>query len=105
MRIIRAALLHHHGRVLGARLRNISSGGALVECREEMPVGEQIQLDFAAGGLIDAEVRWAKGTQFGVQFKEKFNLKLLQLAAKPTTKSPNLMIPTYLSGTEEAAEK
>ena len=39
IRIIRAALLHHNGRVIGARLRNISSGGALVECREELPVG------------------------------------------------------------------
>jgi predicted signal transduction protein with EAL and GGDEF domain len=78
IRIIRATLLHYQGRVLGARLRNISSGGALVECREEMPVGAEIQLDFAAGGLIAAEIRWTKGTQFGVQFKEKFNLKLLQ---------------------------
>ncbi|MEO6359803.1 MAG: EAL domain-containing protein [Sphingomicrobium sp.] len=77
IRIIRAALLHYEGRVLGARLRNIASGGALVECREELPDGAQIQLDFAAGGLIAAEVRWGKGTQFGCQFKEKFNLKLL----------------------------
>src|SRR6185369_11092611 len=78
VRIIRAALLHYQGRVLGARLRNISSGGALVECREELPVGAEVQLDFAAGGLIEAEIRWTKGTQFGCQFKEKFNLKLLQ---------------------------
>src|SRR6185369_7759206 len=45
IRIIRAALLHHDGQVKGARLRNISSGGALVECREELPVGAEIQLD------------------------------------------------------------
>jgi diguanylate cyclase (GGDEF)-like protein/PAS domain S-box-containing protein len=87
IRIIRATLLHYQGRVLGARLRNISSGGALVECREEMPVGAEIQLDFAAGGLIAAEIRWTKGTQFGVQFKEKFNLKLLQ-PGKPLSGSP-----------------
>jgi hypothetical protein len=85
MRIIRAALLHYQGRVLGSRLRNISSGGALVECREELPVGSHIQLDFAAGGLIDAEIRWTKGTQFGVQFTGKFDLKLLQ-PAKTTAK-------------------
>ena len=96
MRIIRAALLHHRGQVKGARLRNISSGGALVECREEMPVGAQIKLDFAAGGLIDAEVRWTKGTQFGCQFTEKFNLKLLQ-PVKPPAKNPNVMAPTYLA--------
>ena len=64
VRIIRAALLHYNGEVRGARLRNISSGGALIECREEMPTGAVIQLDFAAGGLIEAEIRWSKGTQF-----------------------------------------
>lgn len=99
MRIIRAALLHHQGRVLGARLRNISSGGALVECREELPVGAEVQLDFAAGGLIDAEVRWTKGTQFGCQFKEKFDLKLLQ-PVKPAVKSTPVMSPNYLSATD-----
>src|SRR5947209_15554996 len=96
MRIIRAALLHYQGQVKGARLRNISSGGALVECREELPVGAQIELDFAAGGLIDAEVRWTKGTQFGCQFKHVFNLKLLQLA-KPPAKGSNATGPTYMS--------
>ena len=102
MRIIRAALLHYEGQVRGARLRNISSGGALVECREDVPVGAQIQLDFAAGGLIAAEVRWTKGTQFGCQFKQKFNLKLLQ-PTKPS-KGPTVMTPAYLTAGFEAAD-
>jgi diguanylate cyclase (GGDEF)-like protein len=103
VRIIRAALLHYQGRVLGARLRNISSGGALVECREELPVGAQVQLDFAAGGLIDAEIRWTKGTQFGCQFIEKFNLKLLQ-PAKSMAKAPGIMTPNYLTHSGEGSE-
>jgi len=103
VRIIRAALLHYQGRVLGARLRNISSGGALVECREELPVGAEVQLDFAAGGLIDAEIRWTKGTQFGCQFKDKFNLKLLQ-PVKPTAKGPAVMTPNYLTNNGEGSE-
>ena len=100
IRIIRATLLHFEGRVIGARLRNISSGGALVECREELSVGAEVQLDFAAGGLVDAEVRWTKGTQFGVQFKEKFNLKLLQ-PTKPTAQGATMMAPTYLTSKDE----
>ena len=48
-----------------------------------------------AGGLIAAEVRWSKGTQFGCQFKEKFNLKLLQ-PAKTDAKGPAVMAPDYL---------
>ena len=99
VRIIRAALLHYQGRVLGARLRNISSGGALVECREELPVGAEVQLDFAAGGLIEAEIRWTKGTQFGCQFKEKFNLKLLQ-PTKPAAKAATVMTPHYMNAAD-----
>ena len=98
MRIIRAALLHYDGEVRGARLRNISSGGALVECRQPVDVGKEIELDFAAGGLIAARIVWAKGTQFGVQFKEKFNLKLLQQVAKPTPKGSKFLTPDYVKG-------
>jgi diguanylate cyclase (GGDEF)-like protein/PAS domain S-box-containing protein len=101
MRIIRAALLHHHGRVLGARLRNISSGGALVECREEIGVGAEIELDFAAGGLVAGKVVWTRGTQFGVQFSEKFDLKLLQ-PVKPPAKPAVIAGPGASSGTDAA---
>jgi hypothetical protein len=104
IRIIRAALLHYMGQVKGARLRNISSGGALVEAREEVPVEAEIQLDFGAGGLVAATVRWTKGTQFGVQFKEPFDLKLLQLA-KPAPKSASVMTPNYLSASDAAGGK
>ena len=96
VRIIRAALLHHDGQVKGARLRNISSGGALVESRDELPVGALVRLDFAAGGLVDGTIRWVKGTQFGVQFKDKFNLKLLQ-PTKPAPKSGARLTPEYLT--------
>ena len=98
IRIIRAALLHYHGRVKGARLRNISSGGALVECRDEMEVGTEIKLDFGAGGLIAGTIAWAKGTQFGVHFSETFDLKLLQVAASPLPKGAYVMKPDYLKG-------
>jgi EAL domain-containing protein (putative c-di-GMP-specific phosphodiesterase class I) len=95
IRIIRAALLHYRGQVKGARLRNVSSGGALVECRDEVPEGAEIQLDFAAGGLVDGTVMWATGTQFGVRFREPFDLKLLQ-PAKSASKPPTTMIPDHL---------
>ncbi len=104
MRIIRATLLHYEGQVRGARLRNISSGGALVESREEVAVGAEIQLDFAAGGLIDAKVVWTKGTQFGCQFREKFNLKLLQ-PAKAAANPSTVVAPDYLTAKDAAGGK
>ena len=105
MRIIRATLLHYQGQVRGARLRNISSGGALVESREEVAVGAEIQLDFAAGGLIDAKVIWTKGTQFGCQFKEKFNLKLLQPAKAAAANPAMVMAPDYLTAKDATGGK
>jgi hypothetical protein len=104
IRIIRAALLHYDGEVRGARLRNISSGGALVECRQPVEIGTDIELDFAAGGLIPARIIWSKGTQFGVQFKQKFNLKLLQQLAQPTAKGSKFMTPDYMKGDASAAK-
>jgi hypothetical protein len=65
-----------------------------------MPVGAPIQLDFGIGALVEAEVRWAKGTQFGCQFRESFNLKLLQQAPKASAKPAAVMTPSYLTGTE-----
>jgi diguanylate cyclase (GGDEF)-like protein/PAS domain S-box-containing protein len=100
VRIIRAALLHYQGDVKGARLKNISSGGALVQCREALPVGAEIQLDFAAGGLIDAKVVWTKDDHFGVQFKAKFELKLLR-QAETKRKSTIGFIPNYLTSSDQ----
>jgi len=105
MRIIRAALLHYQGQVKGARLRNISSGGALVECREELPMGAQVLLDFAAGGLIEAEIRWTQGTQFGVQFKENFDLRLLQPMKSVAKASATVAMPEYLKANDGSEGK
>jgi diguanylate cyclase (GGDEF)-like protein len=94
-KLIRAALLHFSGDIKGARLRNISSGGALLESREELPVGAEIKLDFAAGAILDAIVVWTKGTQSGVQFDKPFNLKLLS-QARPKAKATDNFTPNYL---------
>ena len=98
MRIIRAALLHYQGRVLGARLPNISSGGALVECGKSCRLGRWSSSTLA-GGLIDAEIRWTKG-QFSCQFPQKFNLKLLQ-PTKPSGKGADRHDPGYLNSSED----
>ena len=102
-KLIRAALLHHADDIKGARLRNISSGGALVESREELPVGAQIMLDLAAGVILEATVVWTKGSQSGVQFAKPFNLKLLG-QAKPAAKAAVTITPSYLAS-EEASRQ
>ena len=94
-KLIRVALLHHAGKTSGARLRNISRGGAFIECPETLPVGADIRLDIAAGALVDASVVWARGTAIGVKFAEPFDLKLLgQGSAKSRTLLT--MMPEFL---------
>ena len=55
------------------------------------------------GGLIAGTVMWASGTQFGVRFREPFDLKLLQ-PVKPVAKaSSTVMTPDYLRGDQSEA--
>lgn len=62
------------------RLRNISSGGAMLDCEQDIAVGSPACLDLSDAGRIDAEVRWSRGGQVGVRFNENFDLQRLSRA-------------------------
>ena len=53
------------GRVLQARLWNVSEGGFSAECEEKLPVGARISIDLPDRGRVRAEVRWALGWRIG----------------------------------------
>jgi EAL domain-containing protein (putative c-di-GMP-specific phosphodiesterase class I) len=102
-RLIRNGSMMHSGQVVAVRLRNISSGGALVECPLELEPGTRVQLDVAVGEPRIAEVRWFNESKMGLQFTEEFDMKsLAQMQAK--VKNSSMMIPTYLSAGPSAAE-
>ena len=94
-KLIRVAALHHSGRTVGARLRNISRGGALLECPQSLAPGTGIQLDIAAGALVEATVVWSKGNSIGVQFAKPFDLELLG-QAKLKASPPTALVPNFL---------
>lgn len=60
-----------------ARLRNVSSGGALVDIAIDYPVGAEVMLDLGEAGHIDSVVSWTAGGQAGLKFKQPFDLELL----------------------------
>lgn len=62
------------------RLRNISSGGALVEVWMIYPPGAEVMLDLGAAGQYFATVSWAHGDQAGLKFKEPFDVACLAKA-------------------------
>ena len=59
------------------RVRNISSGGALLECDRMLPVESKVQLDLPGCGNLGAEVRWSEAKRMGVQFEDEFDLRRL----------------------------
>ena len=59
------------------RLRNISSGGALVDVEMIYPVDSEVMLDLGEAGQLDATVSWAHGDQVGLRFSKPFDLACL----------------------------
>ena len=91
-KLIRGAIVHHEHGTIGARLRNISRGGALLECDEPFAVGAPLRLDISADALLDAKVVWTNGRSVGVQFATPFDLKKLGPATNRTS-PPMAILP------------
>lgn len=59
------------------RLRNISTGGALVDVVMIYPVDSEVVLDLGDAGQFGAVVSWSQGEQAGLRFAEPFDLACL----------------------------
>ena len=75
--ILKVASVQWNGMTMPVRVRNISTGGALLESSRTLPPESSIQLDLPGCGHLGAEVRWAEGKRMGVQFEQEFDLRLL----------------------------
>lgn len=85
------------------RLRNVSSTGALVESATSFPVGAEVYLDLDQAEALFAVISWAHGDQFGLAFRQPFNLNRLA-AVKPQVAPSRWAKPDYLrdEGTESS---
>ncbi|HEX9964707.1 MAG TPA: EAL domain-containing protein [Allosphingosinicella sp.] len=94
-RLIRNGRLLWAGGSLPVRLRNISAGGAMIECDGELDPGTPVELDLAEAGTLPAEVRWCLHGHVGLHFGEEFALG--KLARTPRNGSaPQVLKPQYL---------
>ncbi|ONF96067.1 EAL domain-containing protein [Sphingomonas jeddahensis] len=93
-RLIRAAEVKHSGKTIPARVRNISSGGALLECEEVPPIGAHITVHLSAGPTYDAEVRWVRANLAGVEFSAAIDLSDVRRPSQSTSTLP--VMPDYL---------
>ncbi|MGA9580711.1 MAG: EAL domain-containing protein [Allosphingosinicella sp.] len=94
-RLIRNGRLLWGGRTVPVRLRNISAGGAMIECDSALEPGTPVELDLAEAGTLPAEIRWCQQGQIGLHFGEEFALgKLARTRRKGG--APQMLKPEYL---------
>jgi EAL domain-containing protein (putative c-di-GMP-specific phosphodiesterase class I) len=75
--LLKMAGLQWNGMQMPVRVRNISTGGALLECERRIPDGSSVQLDVPGCGGLGGEVRWSEAGRMGIQFDEEFDLRRL----------------------------
>ena len=75
--LLKVAILQWNGMQIPVRVRNISTGGALLESERTIPVEAKVQLDLPGCGSLGAEVRWSESRRTGIQFEEEFDLRRL----------------------------
>ncbi|HEU0097810.1 MAG TPA: EAL domain-containing protein [Allosphingosinicella sp.] len=94
-RLIRNGRLLWEGRTLPVRLRNISAGGAMIECESQLEPGTPVELDLSEAGTLAAEVRWCQQGQVGLHFGEEFALGKLARTRRKSA-APKTVTPEYL---------
>jgi diguanylate cyclase (GGDEF)-like protein len=104
--ILKVATLQFDGMSIPVRVRNISTGGALLECDRMLPAEAKVQLDLPGCGNLGGEVRWSESKRAGIQFEDEFDLRLLA-PGKAKTFGAKLPPQTYtnLRHAERAADK
>lgn len=93
--LIWTGLVHFNHDSTPVRLRNISSGGALIEGECNFPVGAELLLDLGEAGAIFGSVHWARGDQVGLKFHAPYDLSALAKAC-PDVAGARWQAPDYL---------
>lgn len=93
--LIWSGLVHYNHDSVPVRLRNISTGGALVESSGAFPIGAELLLDLGDAGAIFSTVNWAHGDQAGLQFHTPYDLTALA-DARPEVAGVRWVAPDYL---------
>jgi len=81
--------IRHEGRVELARARNISQGGAGIETRLALAIGDPVQLNFDALRPLDGSVRWIRPGLAGVAFDEELPWQTLMPWLRQMQRSAN----------------
>ncbi len=72
-KILQNVGVHHDGYCYGAKVKNISNNGALIDGLHDVPPGTQLLVEFGKGYFLESEARWSQDSLTGLQFKESVN--------------------------------
>jgi len=75
--LLKVANLQWNGMNMSVRVRNISTGGALIEGDRCLPPDSSVQIDLPGCGSLGATVRWTESRRMGIQFETEFDLRRL----------------------------
>jgi diguanylate cyclase (GGDEF)-like protein len=100
--LIRKAALEWEDKAVDVRLRNISPGGALLECPRGLAPGMTVSLVLPGCGVLEAEVRWSDAGRMGLRFAEEFDLRRLA-PSKGSGANVSMLRPEYLSTEQSPA--
>jgi hypothetical protein len=66
--ILMVGRLVAHGRDYLCRMRNVSTGGMMVECDAALAPGDRVRVELRNLNVVDGEVMWAAGPRVGLRF-------------------------------------
>ena len=96
--LIWSGKLHHDYQSSPVRVRNISSTGALIECKVPVRVGAEPLLELNDAATMSGTVQWAVGDHVGLRFHAPFDVQLLA-RSKPEVAPARWVRPAYLETT------
>ena len=67
--LINAGIIHNGNDAL-CRIRNLSSGGAMIECQLPLTVDDQVELQLRTGRVVHGIVRWVLDGRAGISFMD-----------------------------------
>ena len=79
--MLRSVAIFHNGDRYVGRVRNISSGGAMIEGLWNVPAETQFSIELAVGMTVEAVTRWSVDDRMGVQFTQAIDVRTVQSAA------------------------
>ncbi len=81
MSMLRSIAIHHGDQNYVGRIRNISSGGAMIEGLWNVPPGTGFAITLAEGMTVEAVTRWSVDDRVGVQFVQAIDVRSIRTAA------------------------